>query len=295
VRLLQLEYFVTIADEGSYANASTLLTIAQPSLSQQISSLEKELGAQLFERLPRGVRLTPTGRAFLPEARSCVESARRARRVARAAANLETGGLEIATVGSMAIGILPNAINRWHRAHPGTAMTVTSYRHPDQLEQAVLSGVSDLAIGPTPQRWAGEQLPLGEEEFVVVLPVDDPLAGNEVIDLADLADRNWVTFERDHGLSEYLTTACAQAGFIPRPAAQLAEVGAALRLAITGLGPTLLPANVIPPRIQVSVARLRQPLRRSIAAYTRDRLSHGARAFLPSVRRAIVRNARTIP
>ena len=55
MRLTQLEYFVAIAEEGSYAAASTRLIIAQPSLSQQISALEKELGCRLFERLPRGV------------------------------------------------------------------------------------------------------------------------------------------------------------------------------------------------------------------------------------------------
>src|ERR1700730_1068628 len=170
MRLAQLEYFVAIAEEGSYAAASTRLIIAQPSLSQQISALEKELGCRLFERLPRGVRLTSAGREFFPDAQATVLSAQRARRAARAAAQLETGSLEIATVGSMAIGILPKALSQWHRLHPAVAINVISYRHRDGLEAAVASGVSDLAVGPTPRRWSGESIRLGREEFVVVLP-----------------------------------------------------------------------------------------------------------------------------
>jgi DNA-binding transcriptional LysR family regulator len=129
--LAQLEYVVAIAEEGSYTAAGTRLTIAQPSLSQQVAALEKELGCQLFERLHRGVRLTPAGRAFLPEARATVLAAQRARRAARAATQLEGGSLEIATIGSMAIGVLPDALSAWHRAHPDVAVNVATYRHQD--------------------------------------------------------------------------------------------------------------------------------------------------------------------
>src|SRR6202140_1899140 len=113
MRLAQLEFFVAIAEEGSYAAASTRLIIAQPSLSQQISPLEKELGCRLFERLPRGVRLPSAGREFFPDAQIPVLSGHAAPRAARAAAQLEAGSLEIATPGSMAIGILPNALTQW--------------------------------------------------------------------------------------------------------------------------------------------------------------------------------------
>jgi len=174
VRLPQLEYVVAIAEEGSYTAAGTRLTIAQPSLSQQVAALEKELGCQLFERLPRGVRLTPAGRAFLPEARATVLAARRARRAAQAATQQEGGTLEIATLGSMAIGVLPDAVSAWHRLHPDIALNVVSYRHHDALEAAVASGVGDFAIGPPPRRWTGETTILGREEFVVLLSADDP-------------------------------------------------------------------------------------------------------------------------
>ena len=98
VNLRQLEYFVVIAEEGSFTRASERLLVAQPSLSQQIGVLETELGGVLLERLPRGVRLTMAGENFLPEARAAISHANRARRSVRMALSLESGRLEIATI-----------------------------------------------------------------------------------------------------------------------------------------------------------------------------------------------------
>src|SRR5947208_16101449 len=106
MNLRQLHYFLAIADEGSFTRASERLLVAQPSLSQQIKSLEQELGGPLLERLPKGVRLTAAGNAFLTEARAAVTHAGRARRDARSALGLLAGDLEVATVTSVAFGVL---------------------------------------------------------------------------------------------------------------------------------------------------------------------------------------------
>src|SRR5258705_4246985 len=101
MNLRQLDYLLAIADEGSFTRAAEQLLIAQPSLSQQIKSLERELGGSLLERLPKGVRLTAAGKAFLPEARAAVAHADRARRNARGALGLEAGGLASAARSSL--------------------------------------------------------------------------------------------------------------------------------------------------------------------------------------------------
>src|SRR5260370_11611614 len=102
MNLRQLEYLLAIADEGSFTRAAERLLVAQPSLSQQIKSLEQELGGPLLERLPTGVRLTAAGKAFMSEARPAVTHADGAARRARSALGLETGELEVATVTSVA-------------------------------------------------------------------------------------------------------------------------------------------------------------------------------------------------
>src|SRR3989441_1898423 len=118
----QLHSLLAIADEGSFTRAAEQLLVAQPSLSQQIKSLEHELGGPLLERLPTGVRLTAAGKAFLPEARAAVAHAERARRHARSALGLEAGEIQVATVTSVAVGVLPPTFESWHERSPGTTI-----------------------------------------------------------------------------------------------------------------------------------------------------------------------------
>src|ERR1700712_4042354 len=174
----QLTCFVALVDEGSFTRAARAVGIAQPSLSQHIRTLEEELNGRLVERLPRGIVLTPAGRSLLPEARAAVRAVERGRRGARAALALEAGELEIATVLSMAVGLLPRYIKIWHERYPDGGIRLHEFRPRALLEDAVEQGVADFAIGPLPVReWDGPLVQIAWEEFVVVLPPDDPLAG----------------------------------------------------------------------------------------------------------------------
>ncbi|MER3409862.1 MAG: LysR family transcriptional regulator, partial [Thermoleophilia bacterium] len=189
MNLRQLSAFLAVVEEGSFTRAARRLGVAQPSLSQQIRSLEARLGGPLIERLPRGVRLTAAGRALLPEAQAAVRAADRARAAARRALGLETGELEVATLLSLTVGILPQAIGRWHERFPGIAIRMIEYTHRSLLEEDVRNGVGDIALGPRPRAWPGAVEPLGYEELVVVLPRSDPLANRGQVRLEALADR----------------------------------------------------------------------------------------------------------
>src|SRR6059058_5302878 len=206
--LRRLSSFLAVVDEGSFTRGARRLRISQPSLSQQIRLLESELGGQLLERLPRGVRLTAAGRAFLPEAQAAVRAAERAGNAARMALGLEAGELEVATLLSMAVGILPHAIARWIERHPDIAIRMREYTHRNLLEEDVRAGVGDIALGPVPEQWDGPVERLGFEELVVVLPASDPLAGAGSTPLEALADRQWILFQPGHGLTEVVDAAC---------------------------------------------------------------------------------------
>ncbi len=285
VTLRQLGYFLAIVEEGSITRAAQRLHVAQPSLSQQLRELERSLGGALVERLPRTVRLTPLGRLFEPQARAVVLAAERAERVATAGLNSETGDLELATVRSIAVGILPASITRWRRARPGVTVRLHEFGHRSLLEDRVRDGLADLAVGPSPARWHGPVVPLGWEEFVVVLPHDDPLShGPAPLRLETLHDRDWVLFEPRHGLSDVVTFACAAAGFVPHPAIQTAQVEGAARLAAAGLGPALLPKDAVPPDLQDVARPLDPPLGRELAAYARHTLTPLADAYLEVLR-----------
>src|SRR5947199_1230859 len=148
MNLRQLASFLSLVEEGSFTKAARRLRISQPSLSQQIRSLEADLGGELIERLPRGLRLTAAGKAFLPDAQAAVRAADRAENAARMALGLEAGELEVATLLSMAVGILPRAIPRWLERYPEIAIRTREYTHRSLLEEDVRAGVGDIALGP---------------------------------------------------------------------------------------------------------------------------------------------------
>ncbi len=280
MNLRQLVCFLAVAEEGSFTRGAERVGIAQPSLSQQIRGLENELGGLLIERLPRGIALTPAGRAFLPEARAAVQAAERAARAARSALGLDAGELAVATVRSVAIGILPSSLRHWHDRNPGVSVRLHEYRHRRLLEEDVRRGVGDIAVGPRPTSWNGPVTSLGHERFVIVLPKTDELGSRKTVRLAELAEREWVLFEAGFGLAEVVAAACGRAGFQPRASVRTAQSEAAARLAAAGLGPALVPDNIVPPGLDASIMRIDPPVTRELVAYTRVQWSPAARAFL---------------
>ena len=278
--LRQVSYFVAVADEASFTLAAGRLRISQPSLSQQVQALERDVGARLLERTPRGVRLTAAGREFLPEARAMLAASERARLAVRQVDALEGGELEIATVRSLAVGVLPALVGEFRRRHPGVRIWLREYTHRDRLNESIQAGLSDLAVGPRPAGWSGEILGLGWEEFVVVLAESDPLAADSgPVHLRHLADREWVLYEPGHGLDDVVMFACAHAGFIPRAGMRTAQAEAVVRLAASGLGVALVPLDIVPEHLAGTIRRLHQPVVRELAAYARTHFSPAAQAF----------------
>jgi DNA-binding transcriptional LysR family regulator len=285
MNLRQLEYFTTIAEEGSITRAAERLFVSQPSLSQQILALEQELGGELLERLPRGVRLTAAGQELLPEARATIRHARRARRSARMALELEAGHLEVATITSAAAGILPTVMQDWQQQYPGIEVSLLEFPHRRALDEAVRDGAGDIAVGSTPRDWPGPCEHLGYEEFVVVLPDGDSLLAGPSVALEALADRRWVHFVQTHGVAAVIDFCCAAAGFAPRVALRTSQVAAAPRFAAAGLGPTLVPSHVVPDALR-ELARPASPrLVRSVVAFTRTGWAPITTAFIESLRK----------
>jgi DNA-binding transcriptional LysR family regulator len=285
MNLRQINYLMAVVEEGSFTRAAQRLEVAQPSLSQQVLALERELGGPLLERLPSGVQLTPAGRAFLPEARAAAAHAARAAEAARTVLGMPGRELELATVTSLAVGLLPSALETWHRQHAETAVRLLEFPHRTSLWDAVRTGLGDLGIGPRPSSWSGPVVPLGWEEFVIVLPSDDPLSrrrGKRVA-LHELADRDWVLFDPGHGLHELAQRAFAKAGFVPRAAVRTGQVAAAAQLAAAGLGPTLIGSHAVPAGLDAALLQVRPRQVREVVAFTRTAWSPTAEAFLETI------------
>jgi DNA-binding transcriptional LysR family regulator len=280
--LRQMEYLIAVVEEGSFTRAAERLFVSQPALSHQIKALERSVGGELLERLPQSVHLTPLGREFLPHATAAVNAAEDARRAARSVGDLEAGELRIATLHSIALGVVPAAIRAWRLANPHVSFELHEYVNIEELTEQMRLGVADVAVGPRPKGWDGPIRELGREELVLVLAVDDPLldGGRRKVSLDLLADRPWTLYSPDNGLAPVVWEACAAAGFTPRPAVHTHHTATAVQLAAAGLGPALVPENVVEPGFTGALLRPDPPVRRELVAFSRARPSPLVSAFV---------------
>ena len=266
--LRQLEYFVAVARTGSFTAAASELHVSQPTLSQQVRALEQEIGAMLIERLARGIRLTPAGRAMFGDAQATLASARRALDSTRRAIAAEPQVITLATVRSLAAAVLPAAIQRWHAVHPEVSVSMLEFASRHGVAEAVREGTAELGIGPLPDGWTGAHTALGWEQLILVLPPSDPLAATSgEIRLEALANRDWVLYEEGHGLRDQAMAACRAAGFTPSCAVQTAQVEVAARLAAAGIGPTLVPIKNVPSDLRQNVRAIDPPVTWRVWAY----------------------------
>ncbi|MFD4196847.1 LysR family transcriptional regulator [Amycolatopsis thermoflava] len=276
MRLRQLEYFVAICDAGSFSGAAQELLVAQPSLSQQIQALEKELGAALLERGRQGSVLTAAGRVFLPRARAALAAIESGRRSVADLVQGIVGELHVLTIRSVASGVLPSGMVRWHDRYPTTVLRLHDHSHRRDLETAMRSGHGDLAIGPRPRDWDGDIVTLGFESLV--LAGQGPF-GPEPASAAELAAAKWVHFEPEQGMSEVLDWAARSLGFTPRVVVCVGQVAVALRLAVDGVGLTIVPANAVPHGWRHHVRSTDPPLYRELTAYGRGPMMQLAQRF----------------
>jgi DNA-binding transcriptional LysR family regulator len=284
--LRQLEYFVTVVDEGSFTAAAALLHVTQPGLSHQIQALERELGGPLLERLPRNIRLTPAGRTALPHARASLAHADRASSAARRASGVDAGELHVGTLYSISVGLLPAALRRWRQDYPDVQVRLVEFRRTQDLIAAMEAGQADLAVGPTPPDWSGPVEAIGIEEFVIAAAPGTTLPTHgRTVRLTDLATEQWVHFTPPSGLADILDAACHAAGFEPHAAVRTEQAPSALTLALEGLGLTLVPGNVVAPGFPGVLLRPDPPVHRQLSVYTRVRPDPISAAFVAAITR----------
>ncbi|GAA0934093.1 LysR family transcriptional regulator [Pseudonocardia zijingensis] len=244
--LRQFEYALAVAAEGSVTAAAERLHVAQPSMSQQIRNLERDLGVELFARTPTGLVPTVAGRAFLREAEVAVRAARRARATARAGADDLVGELVLAAQMGFGTRQLPGALEALRRRYPRVEVTVFEEPGSEEMDRLCRRGVVDLALMAKCDRTPADAHRLGDEEFVVVLGAGHPQLAADRVDLGALAGEAWVRFDRGSGLDAVLLNALRDVEPVPTTAARVSQTATAVRWAADGLGVTLVPASSVP-------------------------------------------------
>ncbi len=242
--LRALECLVAVADTGSITSAASLLHSSQPAISHQLAALEREAGTTLLRREPRGVKLTPAGRAALADARRAVDAAAGAVRAARAVGEGAGGSLRLACAQSL-VSVLAPVLHDWHRRYPEVAITLRESTSAEELHDLIDADAVDLAFMPgvVPERFVGTVV--AEEEIVLVAPADHVLVQLASVRLEDLEGACLVHYAPENGLSTWLDRALAQAGVRAEPIMRTAVTATAAQLAAAGLGVAVCPMSAI--------------------------------------------------
>ena len=286
MELRQLRYLVALADERHFTRAATREHIAQPALSQQISRLEAEVGLALVERTTRKVALTGAGELLVARARHILSELDAAQAELQTLAGVQGGRLSVGALHTMGPVDLSLLLSAFHRNHPAVELTVRE-QSSEELAEMLRDDVVDLAflsVTERIQRRGLELHPLVSEELVVVVPPQHPLAGRDIVRLAELASEPFIAFRPGSRLRELLDFGAAGAGFEPRIALESNESRRIRSLVSGGLGVAILPrSDAGAAGAPISIVRLVEPeMRRDVSLASRAgrRHSPAATAFL---------------
>lgn len=247
VELRQLRQFVAVAEELHFRRAAARLGMAQPPLSQAMQKLEKDIGADLFDRTQRQVRLTEAGAALLEEARRTLTQAGRAVLAAQRAAQGLVGSIHITYVGAATYAFLPKLIRTYRDTYPDVDLTLRERTTVGQT-RALQLGESDVGF-VRPPVFSADDLrceTVMREKLIVALPEDHRLAEREIIELCDLAGEAFVSFPAHEGPSFHarIVAACEDAGFSMRVVQEAVQMHAIVSLVVAGLGVALVPESM---------------------------------------------------
>lgn len=247
MELRHLRYFIAVAEELNFTRAAERLHIGQPPLSQAIQVLEADVGAQLFERTKRWVRMTEAGRLFLDDARRILALAEQAADTARRAGRGEAGELRIGfTFSTPLTPLFASVINRYRQQYPAVSLKLHEMAtgpQLDALEQRTLDlGFVRPIEGPPPPDMTLSVL--RQDALVAVLPAAMALAHKKSISIAELKDMPFVMYPPNAGTGIYpqIFRLCRAAGFVPRIGEIAAEASTIIGLVAAGCGVSLLPA-----------------------------------------------------
>lgn len=248
----QLRYFCAVAEAASFTRAAEREKVAQPSLSQQIMKLEKELGGRLFDRLGRTVRLTSMGKVFLPRARAILNELKAARDEAAASQSTLSGPVCVGAIPTIAPYFLPSQIASFSAKFPQASITVVeevTARLMDRLRASLV----DLAIMAYPTRANDLKFfPLCSERLFAILPKDHRLSKRRNVLLEELREDPFLLLRDDHCFRETAMEMCKRARLSPRIVFETGQFSSILGMVGAGMGISIIPEMAVERRCDCS-------------------------------------------
>jgi DNA-binding transcriptional LysR family regulator len=235
-----------VANRGSFSGAADSLYLSQSAVSQQVATLEREVGMPLLDRTSSGPKLTQAGRILVEHADAVICRLEEAERELSAIAGLEGGEVRLASFPTASATVITQAVSEFGRRHPKVQVVLFEAEPEDSLPR-LRAGELDLALTfdyPTlpeePDRDI-ELIHLLTESMYVTLPQGHPLAKRDRVRLTDLADERWLTGVRPSSCGELVVQTCIDAGFEPQIAFESDDYHVLQGFVAAGLGVTLLP------------------------------------------------------
>ncbi|GHH40400.1 hydrogen peroxide-inducible genes activator [Streptomyces candidus] len=245
--LAQLRAFVAVAESLHFRDAAAAIGMSQPALSGAVSALEETLGVQLVERTTRKVLLSAAGERLAVRARVVLEAVGELLEEAEAVRAPFTGVLRLGVIPTVAPYLLPTVLRLVRGAYPELDLQVYE-EQTSSLVDGLAAGRLDLLLLAVPLGVQGVvELPLFDEDFVLVMPDDHWLAGREDIPREALRDLHLLLLDEGHCLRDQALDVCREAGRedggpVTTTAAGLSTL---VQLVAGGLGVTLLPRTAV--------------------------------------------------
>ena len=277
----QLRYFLAVAQTGSFSRAAELCHVAQPSLSQQIAKLERELKERLFDRERHGAVLTEAGERLQPRAERALAELQLAQEEIRDLHGQVSGPLRLGVLPTIAPYYLPRVLPAFLAEHKAVELAVFE-ETTQRLVQGLRDRELDLALLSPPLPGQLESLPIFSEELLLALPPHHPLAGRDAVHLDELRELPFILLHESHCLGEQALVYCHQNEFRPRVSCRSEQLETVKQLIAAGLGVSLLPAMACGEDGALVYRRMRdpKPSRAIHVAWGRQQsLSRAARAF----------------
>jgi DNA-binding transcriptional LysR family regulator len=259
MEIRQLRGFLAVADCLHFRRAAQLLHVSQPALSQQIKSIEEEIGVQLLMRNRRETSLTFAGAIFRDDVRKLLARAERGAEHAQQTAKGTIGLVRVGFISTAAAAhIMPPLISRFRKAHPEIELSLQNLLTSDQVTM-LNDGSLDVGFFRLPIT-AQDQLqtiPIYKEALVLLLPESDPLARKRSLQLSDLKYSSFVVYSRSHapGYHDFILRILNDAGFSPIISQEAGEMYTLVSLVSAGLGVALAPISTRNYRLPGIVAR----------------------------------------
>ena len=278
----QFRYVLAVVDEGTFTAAARRCFVAQPSLSESVRNLERELGTALFLRIGHRVVLTAAGEAFIVAARRALRSFEAVADEVDAVVGVIAGHLDLVALPSLAPDPVARMVGAFCRTHPQVTVRLAHPDGTDHLLHAIRSGTSEIGVTEaTPQTKGVVAHPLGRQEIVAVLPPG--WARRRRLTAAQLGELALVTQPEGTSTRRLLDALLASVAAVPRVAVETDQREAIVPLVLEGAGVALLPRAMAARAAEQGavVVPFEPSVRRDLAVIHRDGvLSPAARAFL---------------